>query len=671
VDRIQAFLDSVGAKYRFHDSHKSDSAYFHVKEPPAVAEDPRFPDVVDTRISDHALPPSYGRPDLDVSVPKPRPKAVSPDFAIKLLKDFLKGKVDIEEGKVIPVDASLGRGSVFGLRGRAASYRKALFLLSGLSQVQSKLLYHGTPNKVGEVGNFSTEFVGAGEGLQVYGWGLYFAEDKKVSEDMYRKRLSDSGARYFYKGELINKATSYFHDTADAKHMILRYLARLPVDQRSLVLQDLRRRFPAWAATALGEFRDFVPSDHVDVFKSDAFYVVPSDEKSSFRIWDTPNKLDRVQGHIQQIQELLDSIDVTAFRKEKATQRGYTYTVNLKVPDDLFIDWDVSWGEQPAKVVERLLKAKTPVTKRMVHAWSTQSDRPVGGDFLRSLYKAMGGSGNSFRDKAIAKAEAMDLRKTGIHGVRYWDGNSRRRQSGFHNYVIYDENDIETVLHPEQYSDGQLGLFTKEEMVIPSKVAAASFQRILSAFQQGEPVTLAHLADLINATQADFHFLHFYAGGDGNWDCIHDICSDYYLRLAEDYDDVAELCLQVGADVTHPNDSASAAGFENSRGSFRNTFEYDAAMQIVQDRIHNLVDVAAEVAGQHQNRDVNSTAVRNYLEGFIEEWSKEADFKLKGRLGGEPDFGGAYRDRVPDESLYGGEPEGELITGDAEEDPFQ
>jgi DNA-binding ferritin-like protein len=268
----------------------------------------------------------------------------------------------------------------------------------------------------------------------------------------------------------------------------------------------------------------------------------------------------------------------------------------------------------------------------------------------------------------------MDLRKTGIHGVRYWDGNSRRRQSGFHNYVIYDENDIETVLHPEQYNDGQLGLFTKEEMVVPSKVAdkaVASFQRIFSAFQQGETVNLAHLADLINATQADFHFLHFYAGGDGNWDRIHDICSDYYLRLAEDYDDVAELCLQVGADVTHPNDSASVVGFENSQGSLENTFEYASAMQILQDRIHNLVDVAAEVAGQHQGSNANSTAVRNYLEGCVEEWSKEADFKLKERLGGETDFGWAYRDRVPDESLFGGEPEGELITGDAEEGPFQ
>jgi hypothetical protein len=185
--------------------------------------------------------------------------------------------------------------------------------------------------------------------------------------------------------------------------------------------------------------------------------------------------------------------------------------------------------------------------------------------------------------------------------------------------------------------------------------------------RQGEVITLSHLADLINATQADVHFLHFYAGGGGNWDRIHDVCADYYLRLAEDYDDVVELCLQLNEDIVHPNDSASAVGFENSAGSSGNTFEYGAAMQILQDRLHNLVDVAAEVAGQYSGGDVSSVAVRNYLEGFIEEWSKEADYKLQGRLGGVQDFGGAYRDLVTDEPGFGKEPEGELITGDVEE----
>jgi hypothetical protein len=48
--------------------------------------------------------------------------------------------------------------------------------------------YHGTPHKFD---NFSTEHIGSGEGAQAHGWGLYFASNKKVSED-YRKTLSDT-----------------------------------------------------------------------------------------------------------------------------------------------------------------------------------------------------------------------------------------------------------------------------------------------------------------------------------------------------------------------------------------------------------------------------------------------------------------------------------------------
>ena len=45
--------------------------------------------------------------------------------------------------------------------------------------------YHGTPHKFDE---FSTEHIGSGEGAQAHGWGLYFAENKDVSEE-YRKKL--------------------------------------------------------------------------------------------------------------------------------------------------------------------------------------------------------------------------------------------------------------------------------------------------------------------------------------------------------------------------------------------------------------------------------------------------------------------------------------------------
>lgn len=51
--------------------------------------------------------------------------------------------------------------------------------------------YHGTPHKFK---NFSLEHIGTGEGAQGHGWGLYFAQDREVSED-YRNRLRTGRSR--------------------------------------------------------------------------------------------------------------------------------------------------------------------------------------------------------------------------------------------------------------------------------------------------------------------------------------------------------------------------------------------------------------------------------------------------------------------------------------------
>lgn len=51
--------------------------------------------------------------------------------------------------------------------------------------------YHGTPHRFDD---FSLEHIGTGEGAQAHGWGLYFAQDRKVSED-YRNRLRTGRSR--------------------------------------------------------------------------------------------------------------------------------------------------------------------------------------------------------------------------------------------------------------------------------------------------------------------------------------------------------------------------------------------------------------------------------------------------------------------------------------------
>jgi predicted ABC-type ATPase len=60
--------------------------------------------------------------------------------------------------------------------------------------------FHGTPH---DVDKFTTDKIGTGEGLQAYGWGLYFADSKEVAED-YRQSLAQPEFSNRKTGERID-----------------------------------------------------------------------------------------------------------------------------------------------------------------------------------------------------------------------------------------------------------------------------------------------------------------------------------------------------------------------------------------------------------------------------------------------------------------------------------
>lgn len=93
--------------------------------------------------------------------------------------------------------------------------------LNAVSNIYYQSAYHGTPHRFDE---FSTEHIGSGEGAQAHGWGLYFAEDRNVSEE-YRKKLipqqfDNIGAQIKVlksSGDIIytKKATNTYNYTED------------------------------------------------------------------------------------------------------------------------------------------------------------------------------------------------------------------------------------------------------------------------------------------------------------------------------------------------------------------------------------------------------------------------------------------------------------------------
>ena len=62
--------------------------------------------------------------------------------------------------------------------------------------------WHGSPH---DHDGFSIDKIGTGEGATAYGWGLYFASNRKVAE-WYRDELGDYGnVKYFYAGIPIQR----------------------------------------------------------------------------------------------------------------------------------------------------------------------------------------------------------------------------------------------------------------------------------------------------------------------------------------------------------------------------------------------------------------------------------------------------------------------------------
>jgi DNA-binding ferritin-like protein len=141
--------------------------------------------------------------------------------------------------------------------------------------------------------------------------------------------------------------------------------------------------------------------------------------------------------------------------------------------------------------------------------------------------------------------------------------------------------------------------------------------------------SLQHLADLVNATQADIHYLHFQSAGV-NFTEAHELLGGIYNDLADAYDSLVELVLQHGGKITHPNNSAPAVGFVNTSepGLFDAHRAYGRLYGLLQAVVSEATAVRAQFDGLD---DADSVAICNYLEQFIQDWSKEASYKTARR----------------------------------------
>lgn len=132
---------------------------------------------------------------------------------------------------------------------------------------------------------------------------------------------------------------------------------------------------------------------------------------------------------------------------------------------------------------------------------------------------------------------------------------------------------------------------------------------------------LIDLANTINGAQQALHAIHFMSSGD-NFGDLHETMGEYYSTMQVHYDDVVELAIQC-------NDTTPLVSVGQIE---QESFGIREAFSLAQQLIEICLSKAMACYTAHSGSNIDDVSVQNYLQGFIEYWSKESRYKIKQRL---------------------------------------
>lgn len=327
-------------------------------------------------------------------------------------QDFVKSgnlmQVTVDEaraGAVVDALRSQGVGFV------AASHKDEARGVMGLETppdlgggVRFQRAWHGTHAR--DIERFDTAFVGAGEGRQSFGWGMYFASRRDVAEH-YRDTVSAAKRR---------EST-----VTDELRQALRAEDFLGYDSFNQALDALRQdadwaeRYdvPGDAAARIADMLARFEKETGQVYETE----VPEDHE--LLDWDRPLS--------EQPEGVREKIAADpAFQEDKypsieRSSSGKTWRV--RGPG--------GWEPAGAPRFKSLEKAEAWLEKNAERF----AFRPTGELFYRRLTTRLGSD----------KAASEYLASLGVPGLRYLDGWSRGAAEGTHNYVIFEGDKAQVV----------------------------------------------------------------------------------------------------------------------------------------------------------------------------------------------------------------------------------
>lgn len=291
-----------------------------------------------------------------------------------------------------------GGSSTGGEVQQASSFNN---IITENDEVYNQSAYHGTPHSFER---FDLGAIGTGEGNQAHGWGLYFAADKKIADERYRKRLTND--QYVIE---TDEATYYFdiekQDWVDKK-------TGQPVGGMSTPLGH--------AVWEIG-FREGNVQAALKALKGQRDALIEENDSSNAQ------RLDFLIRTIKLLEEKKFN-----YRKDN----GSLFEVDIP-ENDVLLDEDKPLNEQPLSVRKAILEYYKSRPDNYVTEGITidDLDSQKGGQFYKDVVFQMQSEGAENPQKAASEL----LNEYGIKGITY-DGARDGRC-----FVVFDDKAISII----------------------------------------------------------------------------------------------------------------------------------------------------------------------------------------------------------------------------------
>lgn len=305
--------------------------------------------------------------------------------------------------------------------------------------------WHGSPHNFEK---FDLGAIGTGEGAQAHGWGLYFAQDKKVAE-RYRETLSDKRAKIKIAGNDYMVSGNLTYDK-DGKH-----IGKYDVIAEG-VTEALKHNEDDVKGYVLGYLEHQKEDRQEEVERA-----IEEGDKWEVDFWKKSIK------NIEEQINLMNDFSVEIY------DGGALYETD--VPDvDVLLDEQESLEEQPEKVKKAILEY-----------WRSRPDNYIAPENIDGV---KGTSGKAFYNDVVLqmkregatnprRAVSELLNKYGVKGITYEGGSDGRC------YVVFDDKAINIINKFNQEANQKiLGQYS------PQREAAS----IITLFDGADASTIIH-----------------------------------------------------------------------------------------------------------------------------------------------------------------------------------